>query len=821
MKPRLKRLIGADKPKVIAVIGLSRADVEAGVAHARTSAAGLPIRTWCAEDGVTASQVRRELRQLWPALMVVAWTGQKGRSAFKVLAFTVPPFRIVIFNEAHGFSPARSGALLAHARWRLRDWCIATFETAVEWIVALAQWFIALGAWIGRWIAGRAKGIYSLLYRGGQRVRDAVRLAYSLALRGGDRAWSSMLEGMAVIAQFLPQPKLVAQVSDLPTRTIPAAAGATYTRLVLHGRAWPAGKVREAVANRHTDFIVFQSQEDTQDPASLICEAVESNAFAVARQIAYTGWRAQVLNKHPFRRLQPDEAAEVFAPWSSLIVIRRDLFEQLGVPVAATTGAALMLLFWKAAAAGWKSLVVGGNEALTQEPAMPLEDREFALRVPSAPPRRFRARGNVAFSPAHARPFRGLPRILIVSPYLPFPLSHGGAVRIYNLCRALCGQIDFILACFHESGEAIRYPELHEVFREVYAVDIDEKNPDPTVPKQVAEYRNSAMDHLIRTLCGEGAIDLVQLEYTQMAEYRNSTGKVAVLLVEHDITFTLYRQLKDPTAGLWEEFEREALQCSNAVWTMSEEDRAIALEHGAGRRSTVVVPNGVDLARFQPEPRETKVPTILFVGSFRHLPNLLAFEALRQTIMPAVWREFPNCHVNVIAGPNHERAALLAQKSSLLTADPRISIQGFVEDVRPAYRECDVVAIPLPVSAGTNIKVMEAMACGRAIVSTPVGCQGLDLLDGEDLLIREIGPDFAEGLLALLRSPERRESIAAAARHTAERRFSWDAIAADALASILSVVRPPSHAASASEYRESHRSAGSASQSKSVSEVRR
>ena len=65
-----------------------------------------------------------------------------------------------------------------------------------------------------------------------------------------------------------------------------------------------------------------------------------------------------------------------------------------------------------------------------------------------------------------------------------------------------------------------------------------------------------------------------------------------------------------------------------------------------------------------------------------------------------------------------------ARKSNLLAPDPRIRVNGFVEDVRPAYRECDVAVIPLPVSAGTNIKLMEAMVCGRAVVSTPVGCRG-------------------------------------------------------------------------------------------------
>src|SRR5258707_537333 len=79
-------------------------------------------------------------------------------------------------------------------------------------------------------------------------------------------------------------------------------------------------------------------------------------------------------------------------------------------------------------------------------------------------------RGNLAWSPSHRLAFRGNLRVLVVSPYLPFPLSHGGAVRIYNLCRARVGRVDFVLACFREANETVCYEQLHEVFREIYVV---------------------------------------------------------------------------------------------------------------------------------------------------------------------------------------------------------------------------------------------------------------------------------------------------------------------------------------------------------------
>ena len=762
MKALIKRLIGADRPKIIAVLGLTRADVEAGVAHARTAGEALPIRTWCAED-TSALAVRRELRSNWPALILVSWTGRRGDVEFKLVALTVPPFRVVVFNEARGFFAARPGPLATHGWHRL--------SVAMRSGAGLAK-DLSVGA--GKWT-------WSLIYRTGQRVRDVVRLCWSLLYRLGEwvvrqvhlgfalvgLAFEFVLAALAFVAQVTPA--MVRRINerralDDVQSAIKPAAGSSYTEIVVHGRAgWKRGKVRRA----KTDFIVFRKPGETDSCESLIALAIELNAFAVAKQIAWTGWRARVATKHPFRRLLPGEVSQVAMPFSSLLVVRRDL---MTAPHAVTFGAALMVML-----KGGPGYVAGNDGPMTQEPAMPLEDLEYVLRSS----RRYQpalARGNVVWSPAHAKRFRGLPRVLVVSPYLPFPLSHGGAVRIYNICRSLRDEVDFVLVCFREVTETVRYPELHEVFREVYTVDIDEKNKDSAVPKQVADYRNSAMSALIREQARR--VDVVQLEFTQMAEYRACAEGKPTILVEHDITFTLYQQL-GRDYEIWERFESEALRSVDRVWTMSERDKALALEHGAGQ--TIAVPNGVDLRRFRPAARETAGQAILFVGSFRHLPNLLAFEAMRETIMPLVWAKFPECRLHAIAGPDHEKWARMGGKGKLLVPDARIKIQGFVEDVRPAYRECDVVAIPLPVSAGTNIKLMEAMACGRAIVSTPVGCQGLDLEEGADLLVSEIGPGFAEALCGLLGDGSRREQMAARARGSAAERFDWDIIAREAL----------------------------------------
>ena len=117
-------------------------------------------------------------------------------------------------------------------------------------------------------------------------------------------------------------------------------------------------------------------------------------------------------------------------------------------------------------------------------------------------------------------------------------------------------------------------------------------------------------------------------------------------MVEHDLTLSLYHQLAESrrTTEAWREFERwrefelEHLCMFDGVWTVSEEDRRLAVrESGRGAEATFTVPNGVDTERFQPEGELADEPEILYVGSFRHLPNLIGFEALRREVMPRVW----------------------------------------------------------------------------------------------------------------------------------------------------------------------------------------
>ena len=429
------------------------------------------------------------------------------------------------------------------------------------------------------------------------------------------------------------------------------------------------------------------------------------------------------------------------APISTAILVDRARLAALGVPKTIVPGTAWLILFWKAAAAGWNTYTVGTSTPLHEQPDWPYEEAEFVHHILSDPDLRALGpqspalkRGAIATTITTPTPVPGpqSPTVLVVSPYLPYPLSHGGAVRIWNLCRALAGRVNFILACFREKNDTTDYARLHEVFREVYIVDRDERGTaDPSLPRQVREHSSAAMNALIASLAPR--IDLLQIEFTHMAAFREAAPHLPAILVEHDLTYTLYRQLaetdKTPAARreyeLWLEFERRHLRGYDGVWTASGEDRDAALAEGSPAAGTWAVPNGVDVLRYTPA-ADAAAPTILYVGSFRHLPNIIGFEALRDEVMPRVWKRFPEARLCVVAGPDPGRHFREFRNGAIpRRMDPRIEMHEFVADLRPLYAASSVVAVPLAVSAGTNIKVLEAMACGKAMVTTPVGCQGL------------------------------------------------------------------------------------------------
>jgi glycosyltransferase involved in cell wall biosynthesis/GT2 family glycosyltransferase len=386
--------------------------------------------------------------------------------------------------------------------------------------------------------------------------------------------------------------------------------------------------------------------------------------------------------------------------------------------------------------------------------------------------------GDVAVFPG--RPARGRPVVLIVSPYAPFPLSHGGAVRMFNLMRGAARDFDLVLVCFTDQWVSAP-PELLRICAEVVQVRRvgTHRLPSSDRPDAVEEFDLPVFHAALLQTMRKWNPAIAQVEFTQMAPYVDDCKGARTILVEHDLTFDLYAQLMAQDGGYettrqwkhWLRFEREVWKRYDRVIAMSEKDRAAV--NGA---EAVCLPNGVDLERFRPSEQAPEPARLLFIGSFAHLPNVLAVDFFLRESWPRLQPLAPKLHV--IAGSRHKYHLERFRDQARLDLDqPGIEVEDFVSDVRPAYRRAEVVIAPLVASAGTNIKIVEAMAMGKAIVSTPAGVNGLDVTDGSDVWIAKTGEEMANAIAGLLRDKERRQKMQREARRTAERKYDWETIA--------------------------------------------
>jgi len=367
-------------------------------------------------------------------------------------------------------------------------------------------------------------------------------------------------------------------------------------------------------------------------------------------------------------------------------------------------------------------------------------------------------------------------RVAVLSPYFPYPLSHGGAVRIYNLLRETAREFDIELFAFTDGDEPPdAAPVLDFCARVVLVQKPRYREPrwSSLLPPEVHEFRSPAMQQALADERRAFGFETLQVEYTQLAEYGGD------VLVEHDVTFDLFTQIAHRERTLsaawdafrWRRFETRALRHFGRVVVMSPKDAGLL----APAISTAIIENGVDLERFRAEP-EPPGESLLFIGSFRHLPNVAAYRFFTEQVWPLLRDKFPDMALTVVCGADYLTYWRVFTDSPEPKPGRRIRLLGFIADVRPLYAEANLVLAPTTFSAGTNVKVLEAMAMQRAVVSTTSGCAGLGLLHGHSVWVADTGEAFAAGIATLIADPERRAQIAQAAYGHAVRNFDWKAI---------------------------------------------
>ena len=211
----------------------------------------------------------------------------------------------------------------------------------------------------------------------------------------------------------------------------------------------------------------------------------------------------------------------------------------------------------------------------------------------------------------------------------------------------------------------------------------------------------------------------------------------------------------------------EARACRQARLTVavSEADRTLLAANAPGA-DIRAIPTGVDASYFHPNGTAEKPARLVFTGSMDWYPNEDAIIHFMEAILPRLRRRIPGLTIAVVGrNPSERLKALGAAKG--------VQITGTVDDVRPYVAEAAVYVVPLRIGGGTRLKIFEALAMGKAVVSTSVGAEGLPMTPGQHFLQADSPEDFAKAVLALLEDVPRRRAIGEAGRRLVEARYSW------------------------------------------------
>ena len=376
-------------------------------------------------------------------------------------------------------------------------------------------------------------------------------------------------------------------------------------------------------------------------------------------------------------------------------------------------------------------------------------------------------------------------RILFVAPYSIYPPLHGGAVFMHQAVQGLARRNEVHVLAFVDSAEQAESNRALEKYARSVECVVRDFHPRRDVlgltPYAVRHFRSADFERRLHRLIWERDIDLVQLEYVQMAQYGGGWRHTPAALFQHEVYSQSVRgavvEARQPgellrALGEWLRalrYELRALPAMDLVQTCSEDDRRL-LESFLGRAGPPVragLRAGIDASAYLPRFGGREPDSVLFLGNFRHAPNVSGLRFLVRQVLPRLRRERPQATLYV-AGAEPDAAI------ERLCAAPGVRFLGAIHDVREALHRYAVFAAPIQSGSGVRVKILEAFAAGIPVVSTPVGAEGLEMEHGTQLLLARSARAFASAIIGLLNDPAQAEAMARRARLAVEQR--WDSV---------------------------------------------
>jgi sugar transferase (PEP-CTERM/EpsH1 system associated) len=386
--------------------------------------------------------------------------------------------------------------------------------------------------------------------------------------------------------------------------------------------------------------------------------------------------------------------------------------------------------------------------------------------------------------------------VLWLSHFVPYPPKGGNLQRSFNLLREVAKNNRVFLLAFNQksllpSEEKLKesVEQLRSFCRCVQAFEIPcEKstwswiklllgNLFSPLPYSVKKFQSEKMAQAIQTIMRDHEIDLVHFDTVALAEYSRYSTRGKKVLNHHNVESALLlsraSQEKNPLARFYlrlqgnklSRYEKRTCGTFDSNIVVSELDKDKLKDHSP-KTEVEVVPNGVDTSYFAVSDAQVRKNNLIFAGGMNWFPNRDAVLYFSENIWPLLKKEIPDVSFTLIGTAPPKKITDLGRKE-------KIEVQGFVDDVRPYLARAAAYVVPIRAGGGTRLKILDAFACGKAVISTSIGCEGLEVTPGTNILIGDSPAEFAKQVIRVCTDSGLRKSLGEEGRKLVEQKYSW------------------------------------------------
>lgn len=381
-------------------------------------------------------------------------------------------------------------------------------------------------------------------------------------------------------------------------------------------------------------------------------------------------------------------------------------------------------------------------------------------------------------------------KVLMLTPYLPYPLVSGGQIRTYNLLKHLSKYHDITLfALIKDEAERQYLKELKPYCKKIV---LFKRTKNPFVlrnillagfspyPFVVTRNLPLGMKRAVRQELEKGKYNLIHAETFYMMPNIPPTT-IPTILAEQTMEYLGYQDYMRKASPLLRPilaidvakikyWERYYWKRADKLITMSEEDKQFIEKEVGGGKNISVVANGVDLNFFSAVNKKLPDnPTVLFVGTFKWLPNIEAVREIVKNIWPQIKRQLPQARLKIVGFSPTKEITSYAR-------DISITVLGGIDDIREAFATSHVLLAPIRSGKGTRYKILEAMITGTPIVATTLAVEGLDIKSGKEVLTANTSAELAAATVRLLSDSKLQKRLASAGKRLVRKNYSWDNI---------------------------------------------